>query len=220
MYRFLTSRKLSFLVPIFLVAYIILKNGSRGSILSLGIMLLIYILNGLKSRNSRIVALLFILFLTSVLLIFGEKLFAVFIVRMEMQGIQDNSRLEIWMGAWDLFVKSKGLGCGVGSMGVLLPSLNRFGIGYAHCMLLESMIEGGAFLLSLILYFLLKVIKSAFSEKNLSIKVLLFSVIIAFPVYTIINSEYLRPAFIWCFFFSTYIFSIYYKINSDCFRTI
>lgn len=204
---FSDNRKWVTIVTMLVLLFVVIRNASRGSILSLGVMTIVTLFYFLKRRKYRRYAILSIVLLVILLAFFGQSLFSAFLLRMETQGMQDGARFDIWAGAWDVFVKSHGLGVGVGSMTAVLGSLNRFGIGYAHCMLLEALVEGGVVLASLIVIFLFRLLKSALSEPQREVKLVLLLSMITYPIYFIINSEYLRPAFIWCFFMCLYLFA-------------
>lgn len=214
-YKLISKKKrLLPIVAILISMFIVIKDASRGAMLSIGIMTIISLGFLMKKKKYRGYAFLSLVFLVLLVALLGESLFSSFILRMETQGMQDGARFEIWGGAWRLFVKSRGLGVGVGSMTARLGALNRFNIGYAHCMLLEALVEGGVVVASLIVYFLVKLFKAALSEPEKVIKLVLLLAVITFPIYSVINSEYLRPAFVWCFFMSVYLFSLHRRLQT------
>ena len=207
------NRKWFTIAAMSVLLFIVIKDASRGAILSLGVMTVMTLLFFMKKRKYRGYAILSLLLIVALLAVFGSSLFSSFILRMESQGMQDGARFDIWAGAWEMFVKSHGLGVGVGGMTAVLGSLNRFGIEYAHCMLLEALLEGGVVFVFLLILFLFKLLKSAFSEPRREVKLVLLLSMITYPVYFIINSEYLRPAFIWCFFMCVYLFARHQKLQ-------
>lgn len=213
-YRLASEKKKWMTIAAMLVLlFIVIKDASRGAILSLGVMTVMTLFFFMKRRKYRGYAVLSLLLLVALLAVFGSSLFSSFILRMESQGMQDGARFDIWAGAWQVFVKSHGLGTGVGSMLSELGSLNRFGIAYAHCMLLEALVEGGVLLALLIILFLVKLFKAALSEQQKEVRLVLRMAMFTYPIYFIINSEYLRPAFIWCFFMCLYLFARHQKLQ-------
>ncbi len=215
-YKLTSKNKLLPAVAILLTMFIVIKDASRGAMLSIGVMMIISLFFFLKKKQYRGYAFLSLLLLAGLAVLFGESLFSSFILRMETQGMQDGARFEIWAGAWSLFVASRGFGVGVGGMTAVLGALNHYGIEYAHCMLLEAMVEGGTVITLLILLFLIKLFKAAFSEPQKEVRLVLMLSMITYPIYFIINSEYLRPAFIWCFFMCVYLFARHQKLRTLC----
>lgn len=214
-YRLTSKEKLLPVVAILLSMFIVIKDASRGAMLSIGVMMIISLFFFLKKKKYRGYAILSLLLLVGLAALFGESLFSSFILRMETQGMQDGARFEIWAGAWSLFLKSRGLGVGVGGMTAVLGALNHYGIGYAHCMLLEAMVEGGILIALLILFFLIKLFKAAWSEPQKEVRLVLKLSMITYPIYFIINSEYLRPAFIWCFFMCVYLYARHQMLQTS-----
>lgn len=214
LYRLMTGdKKWLTVIALVLSCYIIIRNASRGAILGIGIMIFITLASSMKRKRYRGYAILAMVMIAALLVYFGESLFSSFILRMETQGMQDGARFEIWAGAWDVFLKSHGLGVGAGSMTAVLGSLNHFGIGYAHCLLLESLVEGGVVFFFMIIGFLWKICKAYFSEPEKNIKIFLGLALITFPIYSIINSEYLRSPFVWCFFMCVFLFAKHQKLD-------
>ena len=213
-YRLVSENRKRLTIAVMLVLlYVVIRNASRGAILCLGVMTVMTLFFFIKRRKYRGYAILSLLFLAAILAIFGSSLFSSFILRMEAQGLQDGARFEIWAGAWQVFVKSHGLGTGAGSMLDEVGSMNHLGIAYTHCMLLEALVEGGVFLASLIIFVLIRLFKAAVSESQKDVRLVLWMSMITYPIYFIINSEYLRPAFIWCFFMCVYLFAMHRKLQ-------
>lgn len=201
------------LLAILLSSFIVIKDASRGSLLCVGVMVIITLTFFMKKKKYRWYAISSLFLLAGLIILFGRSLFSSFLLRMEAQGVQDGARFEIWAGAWDVFLKSHGLGIGMGSMTAVLGELNHYGIGYAHCLLLEALVEGGVFIAALIVGFLCGLIRATLSEPEKNVRIIMFMTLITFPLYSIINSEYLRPAFIWCFFMCIYLFSKHRKLD-------
>ena len=201
------------LTALLLSSFIVIKNASRGAIICVGIMVVMALAFFLMRKKYRWHAIFSALVLAGLMFFFGHDLFSVFLFRMETHGMQDGARFEIWAGAWDVFLKSRGLGVGAGSMTAVLGALNSYGIGYAHCFLLEALVEGGVVLAALTFGFIYGLFKAALSKPEKNVRLVVYMALITFPIYSIINSEYLRPAFIWCFFMCVFMFSRYRKLD-------
>ena len=213
-YRLITGeKKWLTVIAMFLSSFIVIKDASRGSMLCIGIMVIMTLSFFMKRKKYRWYAISSALLLAGLIVIFGRSLFSAFLLRMETQGMQDGARFEIWAGAWDVFLRSHGVGIGAGNMTAVLGRLNHYGIGYAHCLLLEALVEGGVVIASLIVGFLCGLGKAALSEPEKRVKIVLSMSLITFPIYSIINSEYLRPAFIWCFFMCIFLYSKHRKLD-------
>lgn len=209
-YKLLSEKKKALTITVLLVLFfIVVKNASRGAILSVGIMTLMLLLFFVKNKRFRGYGFVLLALLAVFFVLFGESLFSAFLFRMETQGMQDGARLEIWDGAWSTFLKSRGFGVGVGSMTKHLGALNSYGIEYAHCLLLESLVEGGVILTALVLFVLFRLLKLTVSVHQKTVRIVLWMALITFPVYSIINSEYLRPAFVWSFFMSAFLYALH-----------
>lgn len=203
------------LFPLLIAFYILFTNASRGALLSTGIMLAVFSFFTLKKAKTRN-RLYFLSAFVCILLIFslyGEALLETIIFRIEGKAmLEDNSRIALWESSISAIKNSYGLGQGVGSM---LPALmipdNDTTIYYSHNMILEIMLEYGALITLIFIYFLYLILKSAYRMRDISKKTVLYGSILAFPFYSVINSENIRPTFVWCFFASLAVFMRMYK---------
>lgn len=208
-----SRRTLLFLCLLLLIS-IILLNASRAAFLSVGIMMCVYVFNVSRGgdKKSKRSALLLIVLVGTLLLLFGGLLLEALLYRTEKKDMfQDNVRMILWVSSFKLFVSSHGLGHGFGSM---LPALaahagNLTTKTYSHNLLLELMLEGGVFFGGAFLIFLFRIFRSARKQIDPARKMLLFAVLLPFPLYSILNSEYLTPTFVWLFFVSVSVFAFY-----------
>ena len=199
------------IIPLLLAIYILFINGSRGALFSILIMSTMYLIIILwnSSNKARRYMILTIVIIGIMLLFWWDSIFDYFLFRIEgKNALEDNARLELWQSSWELFLDSKGLGQGVGSMiDAMRMSGNSYYIYYSHNMLLELLLEYGIFILPFFLYFLWILFKKAINMNSASRKMLLLGSLFSFPFYSVINSENIRPTFIWCFFASLVVFS-------------
>lgn len=199
------------LILLLLAIYFLFTNGSRGALFSILIMSIMYLIIILwkSSTKAKIYMFLTIVIVGFVIVFWWESIFDYFLFRIEgKNAFEDNARLELWQSSWELFLDSKGLGQGVGSMiKAMQISGNSYYIYYSHNMLLELLLEYGIFILPFFLYFLWLLLKKTLNMNNASRKMLLLGSLFSFPFYSVINSENIRLTFIWCFFASLVVFS-------------
>lgn len=199
------------LLLLLLAIYILFTNGSRGALFSILIMSIMYLIIILwKSSTKTRIYLFLTIFIVGFLMVFWwESIFEYILFRIAgKSALEDNARLELWQSSWELFLDSKGLGQGVGSMiDAMRIHGNSYYIFYSHNMLLELLLEYGIFILPFFLYFLWLLFKKTINMNNASRKMLVLGSLFSFPFYSVINSENIRPTFIWCFFASLVVFS-------------
>lgn len=196
----------------FLAIFIVAKDSSRGALISMAIMLATFIYYRLEfSRYKEKIAIFMAVLLVSFFLfLYGETLFGSIIFRIENKGLlESNARLLLLYTGWELFKSSNGLGSGVGSMMYELghSSYNPTSYLVVHNMIMEILIEYGVLILFGLLLFFCQLYKN-FKKMNDISRFCIVGALLAFPFYSVINSENLRPHFIWVFFASIYCFSI------------
>ena len=195
-------------------------NGSRGAILSVCIIFCVFLFYAVRN-NSKGIKWVIISILSVFSYIFykyGEMLLEVIMFRLEQKDLfEDNARVELWMGSWESFVDSMGFGTGVGSMIPVLQSSRSLtlGIYYCHSLFLELLMEYGVVIFLCFIGFLYKMFLRAYTNKDISKKILLYAFFLSMPTYSVINSEYVAITFVWCFFASVFVFSSnsYYAEN-------
>lgn len=205
-------------LPTLLAVVIMFLNSSRGGLLTLSIMILVFFFYLMNDRLSKKKLSIFIVVLFGVVIVinFGDMLFSAIQFRLSQKGLlEDNARLMLWASSWSSFLDTNGIGVGVGNMMYALEHErgNMLRIYYSHNMLLEILLEYGIIFATILLLFLYKIFKGARSISDKSRKVVLYGSLLSFPFYSVINSENLKPSFIWCFFASLYIFSSYRSLR-------
>ena len=193
---------------------IIIKNSSRGCLLCLVVNLSVfYILrlnNGNKNSRKRLKWFSFIIII--VLIVFSSSLFSAIQYRLEGRDLFDDaSRVKLWNYSWHLFLDSYGFGRGIGSMKPLLSNFDGFWykqIIYSHNLFLELLLEGGIVFALFFASFLISIIKAVRASINPYNKIVIYCMLLSLPFYSIVNSSYTAPTFIWCYFASVYVFSL------------
>lgn len=216
MFRLITARdhkkRRRLVLALFLLFAIILVNASRGAILCLLVIPWVFARGIMKKGDKRIRRLVIVMTVLIVvfLLVLGSILLEAILYRIMTQGIfQDNARLVLMRSSWDLFLQSHGFGLGFGSMIPALTesSLNSTDLTYCHNLLLELMVEGGVLLGFAFVRFVIRLFVHARRQGSVPRKLLVYSSLLALPVFSVINSGYTSPTFVWAFFASIYIFA-------------
>lgn len=206
-------RKFFFCLLQMLLSVVILAiNGSRGAIISVAVVFLVYLCYSLRKKKKGAKWVLFsILSLFSFIFYkYGDMLLEVIMFRLEQKDMfEDNARVELWMASFGAFIDSMGFGTGVGSMIPVLQSSRTLtlGIYYCHSLFLELLMEYGIIIFLCFIGFLLKMFLRARCCKDSSRKMILYAFFLSMPTFSVINSEYVAITFVWCFFASIFVFS-------------
>lgn len=205
-------------ITILFAIYIMLTNASRGGLISIGIMLVLYFVLYVFKRRSydRRLYTIASFFVVIFIILSNRDFFETILFRLEgKNALEDNSRLLLWGNSLSKFLDSYGFGQGVGSMIPALKSCNNSFIYYSHNMILEFLLVYGVFVSAGFIYLLWKLFIRGIKTKNVYKKIVLLAGIIPFPFYSVINSENLRPMPIWCFFASICVFALYLKDDDN-----
>lgn len=216
-YRVIKNRCLFSIVAIILSSVCILFNASRGGLLSISLMFLIYILSLRKQGGKVYVYSLFLLFLVGsfVFIQFGSELFDAITYRAVNNTLySDTPRFEIWGTVWQVVLSTCGLGSGVGGLQDMMRQLNPSVISIPHNLFLEILGEFGIIIFLVFILFLVIIFKKAYHVKNDAIRTLLFLSLIPLPIYSIINSGYIFNTYVFSAFASLVIFSNYEHLKS------
>ncbi len=199
------------IISIFLSVYILFTNSSRGSILSLLIMSLIYIIYMFFEGNKKQRHTLLFILLAMVLLLvkYGKLLLYQFMFRMtNTEILEDYNRTSVLKDAWHLFLDTFGFGTGVGSMVASLAKIRgeSADILVPHNIFMEMLMQHG-FIFTLVptLFLLYLFMISTHLPKGQ--KLVIFCALLPFPFFGVTSSGYLLSSSLWCFIATIYIFS-------------
>ena len=216
-YRVMRNRCLFSIIAIILSCVCVLFNASRGGLLSITFMFLIYI-SFLRKQGGKIyIYSLFLLLLIGsfVFIQFGSGLFEVIAYRAVNNTLYaDAPRFEIWGRVWQVFLSTCGLGSGVGGLQDMMRQLSPSGISIPHNLFLEILGELGIIIFLVFILFLFGIFKRAYRIKDETIKALLFLSLLPLPIYSIINSGYIFNTYVFSAFASLVIFSNYEHLKS------
>ena len=197
----------------FVAVFIVSRDSSRGGIITMAMMLAIYFFYRIKSKSNRIrfYAVTAVAIIGVLVYYFGESFFASILFRLEENELLESDAREMLISSsWKMFLESNGFGKGVGSMMYMLENspTNPTRFLYVHNMLMETLLQYGAIIgLGLICFLIYLLFNSR--KVNDTAKSIIIGAVLSFPFYSVINSENLRPHFIWVFFASIYIISKY-----------
>jgi O-antigen ligase len=202
-YHMLVAAKLSLksmlsILAIILSVVCVLINASRGGLITASVMLVIYVSFSISKR--RIMPYVFLLILISAYGVYkyGNVLLAAAGLRtMDGYLLSGETRYPIWMNALRAFYDSSGFGVGIGSMTKAMEKYTN-GITSAHNMMLEILLQYGFAFFVIILVFIAFLFYKSFKQTIMEVRLVLLMSLVTFPIYSIIDSNYLLkvPTFV------------------------
>ena len=211
-----TVEKFRYLIPILLAVYVASQNSSRGGILAMAVMLCSFIYYKMKGSSFGVKVYMFLCIgiLSLILIIYGEVLFQGLFFRLSGNELfEDDARLILMYASWQEFLNSYGFGMGTGSMVSVLEgseaNMLRAQLAYSHNMIFEILLEYGVFICMGIILFLFKLLRDGIKVGEYRKKAVILCTVFSFPFYSVINSENVKVSFVWMFFASIFVFSIF-----------
>lgn len=207
--------KLLSIIALISSVLIIVLNASRGGVLSIFIMLIVYFILSKKSFFKNVITMISILLISYIIINYGESITAVIAARVEDGGMfEDESRAIIWHNSLLAFSDTWGIGVGIGGLRAAIEPYAQGGITAAHNLFLEILVQYGIIITLVFIWFMwLQFIKSITIEKSRRISLMM--TFIAFPVYTIIDSGYLLNTHFYVLIATIYIFANYEFIKDS-----
>lgn len=198
---------------IILTIVTLLLDASRGGILAMGIMGVIFLVMVPKSRHFNILIILIFILLGLVLYAYKDTIFLVIGLRAADGAMfNDDARSIIWTNALKAFWETGGIGAGIGGMQKAMATVTS-GITVTHNMMLEVLLQYGVIFFLIYLLFLIKLALRSFRVKEKPIKIALLTSLIAMPVYTIITSQYLLDPQLFVCLSSLVVFANYERFK-------
>lgn len=205
-------------IVLLVLLYIVVTIASRGALLALGIIFLIYIYyrHKLKFSSNKFLSFLLLLLLVLGLFYYGNEIFEQVTNRMTKSEVKDEAlfedagRINIILVTLEASVNNLFIGHGIGSM---LPVLTEYkaSIPIAHNLLLEILLQYGFIITLYFIVFICNIYLRGFYSYDLRFKFFIYSTLFSLPIISVINSGYLHMLFIWAFFAS--LFSIAFIIK-------
>ena len=194
---------------VFLSVVCILFNASRGGLLSILIMGIVYLWNNSKKRNRFFIATVLVILVSFIIYSNGDIVLKAISQRTANGSFfAGNSRYVIWSNAWEAFKPTYGLGVGIGGMTKAMEGVTK-GITVTHNMFMEILLQYGYVFLFLFVTYIFVMTKKTLHVKSNSIQTCLSMALCAMPVYLIINSGYLLNPFVYAGFASMTVFTDY-----------
>lgn len=192
---------------------VLLVNASRGGIISLGIMGIIFLLMTKRSKYKLLLIIALIGFSVYFIIPNIDTLFLAMTLKNEGGGtFEDPARFEIWSVALNVFESYYYVGSGVGSIGTALKMFSPNIIPITHNMFLEILVQYGVFFFIVFLGYLISLYKKA-RKSDSKRKIILYMALFALPIYSIIDSGYLLNPIIFTAFASLTVFACINRIN-------
>lgn len=205
-----------YIVPVVIIVLSIvsvLYNGSRGGLVSMCLMLLIFLLLQPKNKYTISIVLFVIVAVGYAIYYFRSTILTTILIRSSGGSLLDGStRFPIWLEMFKVFLSTYGLGTGAGGLESAMR-LVSFSITAPHNIFLEVLVQFGILIFIFFTVFILRMFINALREHDYKIKIVLYSSILALPFYGIINSGYLTAPFVYAAFASLVVFANYAKIK-------
>lgn len=202
------------IVVVVLASACILRNGSRGGLLSILTVLGVYFLMRPKNKSWIIALTLLVLFVAYVIKEYGEVFSYMMMRASDGKLTEGGERLVVWSYALERFFDTLGFGVGIGGMAESMQGISG-DIKITHNIFLEILLQYGLVFFVFFVVFLVKMFMKARRLKDFPRKVTVFTALISFPIYGIVNSGYLFNPFVYAGFASLYVFC-----NYDSFRPL
>lgn len=201
------------IVAIISSVIIILVNASRGGLVSVGIMAVIFVLMSAKGRSKWYSLLLLIFFGVVVNFFYDQSAFAVLSARTTEGGLlEGGSRFAIWRHALQALGDTFGLGTGIGGIEASMEKYAYGGITITHNLFIEILLEFGVVVFIVFVVFLWRQFKRSLQAEH-DLKMVLLMSLVAMPIYGIISSGYLLSAHLFVLMATIYVFANYERIK-------
>ena len=181
------------------IAYVILMNASRGAFLCLVIATFLFVVYLLRTKIiNRFTIIIILSVLTLLISQFGESLFAQIVYKTHYQGFDDPDRFNIYSFAWDIFVSTMTLGCGIGGLSNAL-AINGAIVAATHNLYLEFLVQYGLIPFLAFLNLCYKPALQLSTENHTYVRLLgRIFILYSIPLF-IINSGYIPNPATWLF---------------------
>ncbi len=223
----LFTRKVKYLILEFLLigilVFLLLTNASRGAILCLLIVTMVFVYYYRKKTNKVKTHFNFLILLVAIGIGFyySSELIQQLSYRFASGAtfFEDLDRLKIYKKAWILFLNSNFLGTGIGSMVSSLQSISYGGILAIHNLFLEILMQFGLVIFAMFMFFLIFIYKKTVKINSDIIKFIIYSTLFSIFPFSVIDSGYLLAPSFWVLMASLFIIVTNKKVNKNIFLT-
>lgn len=188
-----------------ILIYIIIMNSSRGAIGAIIIIFVIFMFYYLRNIQSYIVFLILFLGAGIALYIEFKEIFDFLMLKLELQGLDDEGRSSLIANGYDALINSNLIGIGASDF---MPTMSRiYGMTNSspHNLFLEVFVQYGFVIGVLFLGMFVGIIKRHTKSQSKRNKFIVIAALLSFPLATIIDSAYLLSAPTWLYIASIYV---------------
>lgn len=214
LYHFLTTTRISQKILCILLlsttCYTLFMNSSRGGLLSLLIIFIVYLIRGLKLNDRGVRFSFYIVSVLALLIIYyyWDILSIYLSIRTNTNSYTEDARWGIWRNAIACLCNSFFIGTGIGSIITSMKSVAKLGdVIIPHNLFLEYAVQYGFVLTICVISFLCKLFKKSLSILNPANKSLTLAIFCSLPFVSIIDSSYLLNPSTWVYFATLTIFT-------------
>lgn len=203
------------MVTLIVSAISILLDASRGGLLTMIVMSVIYFIFSKKSFVKGFFTFALVGIMGYILVMYGEDILQVILYRSAGGALfKDESRGSVWSHVWQVSLSTYLIGTGIGGMQAALYEMFPDSINVAHNAFLELFCQFGFVFLYVFLKFIYDLFRKSMKVTNQDVKTTLLMFLIAMPIYSVINSTYLLSPNYFVLFASIYILANYELFKS------
>lgn len=200
-------------ILVLILLFIVIVNASRGGILAIAVVLIVFFVFYSKNVNYRykIPSYLIVFFLFCISIYFFENIFNQLLFRLETKDnfFSDENRLFLFYASFELLSKTYFMGTGIGGIHISMSNIGS-NITIPHNLFLEVLVQHGIILFFLFLLLIWSIIKFSFSNYNMFIRFLTISFLFALFPSSVVNSGYLLMPAVWVIFASMFVLNSVY----------
>ena len=207
-------KKVVISMAVFFAAIVtILVDASRGGLLSLLTMGVIFVFNTKRSIYKTGLILSVVLLVIYYIIPQMDTLFAAMSIKAEGSNLySDESRFHIWADGLKVLYNTAFIGSGVGSISAAMRKVTT-GITITHNMFLEILVQFGVVFFFAFMMYLLRLFMKTRRLNIKNVKTMIYMALISLPIYAIIDSGYLLNPAVYVAFAGLTVFAYINRIN-------
>lgn len=210
-YRFFTGtsivKRFAYMVVLLLAFFTMVCNSSRGGLLAVAVMFLVYLSKQGVSLKNVLLLVLFTFATSYVVNIIDADYFSVFLLRFS-GGVDfsEEGRTEILIACLQSLYETIGFGVGISGMIPAITAINSSITPLAHNLFMEIALQYGVLFFVIFLCFLIAAFRRYSKISNKSRKMVMGMALYAMPFYFIIDSSYLLSPQLYVLFSTIFVF--------------
>ena len=198
----------------------ILSNASRGGLLSITTMIIVYMLCKHKYKYLLTIGIIFSIIISFILDNTDISFLTLISHRASAENLLNgDSRFNLWLVSVKILISTFFIGIGVGGMEQHFIEHNM-SLHIPHNLIIELMLKFGLIIGCIVIFQFVYILFNIRRIKNHSIRILLYTALITFPIYSIINSGYILDEYVyatmacWIIFYNYGINRFNYQVLS------